>query len=70
LQCHEETEQAQGAKALAPEEAWGKAVARVKAEAVAEARAATAFAPAVVNGSPIGKESPALRKNALSAGLI
>ncbi len=36
----------------------------------AEVLEATAFAQAVVNGSPIGRESPALRKNALPAGLL
>lgn len=55
MQCHEETEQAQGVKALEQVEAWGEVV-------------GIAFAKAVVNEFPTRPERLALKENAPSAG--
>jgi hypothetical protein len=67
--CHEETEQAQGAKALEQVEAWDKAaVAAVEAVAVPSALVETAFVRTAVKECPTSWESLALRKSAPSAG--
>ncbi len=69
-QCHEETKQAQGAKALAQVEVQqGAAVAAVEGAAVAVALVGTAFARAVVKGSPTNWVNLALSNGVPSAAL-
>jgi hypothetical protein len=67
IQCQEETEQAQGAKALEQVEEWAK-VGAVGAVALPQALVETAFAPAVVKECPTSKEVLALTRNAPSVG--
>ena len=68
-QCHKETEQAQGAKALEQVEAWDKAVGvAVEAVAVAAVLVETVSARTVVKEYLTSREVPALRKNVPSAG--
>ena len=67
LQCHEETEQAQEAKAPVRVEAWdGAAAAAGEAAALAQALVETVFAPTAVKRFPTSWESLALSKNAPS----
>ena len=69
IQCQEETEQAQGAKALEQVEEWAKVVVdAARVVVLAQALADTAFAPAVVKECPTSKEVLALSKNAPSVG--
>ena len=64
-QCHKETEQAQGGKALEQVEAWEGAAA--VAEGAAVALVETAFARAVVKRFVTSRDPRALRRNAPSA---
>ena len=68
MQCHEETEQAQGVKALEQVEAWGEVVDAAYVAVLPQALVEIAFAQAVVNEFPTRPERLALKENAPSAG--
>jgi hypothetical protein len=68
VKCHEETEQAQGVKALEQVEAWSEVVDAAYVAVLPQALVGIASAQAVVNEFPTRPERLALKENAQSAG--
>jgi hypothetical protein len=68
VKCHEETEQAQGVKALEQVGAWGEVAGAAYVAALPQALVGIAFVQTVVNELPTRPEGLALKENIPSAG--